>query len=214
MDKRFWGILGVVGLIFVGILLFNGGDSSTQGNSSGATNHVTGPNTKGVVLLEYGDYQCPFCAQYHPIIKGVTEKYGADLVFQFRNLPIPQRHKNAIAAARAAEAADMQGKFWEMYDLLYENQPDWENSNKASSIFEGYAKRLELDITKFKTDAASSAVNDRINADTAAYKETGNQISTPTFFLNGKKIEAGSVEEFSKLIDAEFEKKTGSKADL
>lgn len=206
MSKGFWIIIGAIVVIFGGILLLKGDEADAPTNGAATSNHVVGNNTKGVTLLEYGDYQCPFCGQYYPLVKQVAEKYKNDIAFQFRNLPLTQNHKNAFAAARAAEAASLQNKFWEMYDLLFQNQDAWSESSTARSIFEQYAAQLGLDVEKFKTDFASEQVNDTINADVAAYKKTGEPMSTPTFFLNGKKIKAASLEEFSTLIDEEIAK--------
>jgi protein-disulfide isomerase len=119
---------------------------------------------------------------------------------------LAQLHLNAVSAARAAEAADMQGKYWEMYNKLYQTQTDWSESNSARTIFEGYATGLGLDLAKFKKDFASSATNDRINADKREFNELNLPKSTPTFLLNGKKIQPTSVEEFSKLIDEALKK--------
>ncbi|HEU4914185.1 MAG TPA: thioredoxin domain-containing protein [Candidatus Saccharimonadales bacterium] len=205
MDKRFWAIVSIIIAIFIGLLWINGGDNK-EDNPSGntkaaATEHVKGKLDSKVTLLEYGDYQCPYCAQYYVIIKQVVEKYQGQIKFQFLNLPLNQIHQNAFAAARAAEAADEQGKFWEMHDLLYEKQNEWSSSNTANAIFTSYAQQLGLNIDKFKTDFASSKVNARINADKDKFEKTGETMSTPTYFLNGKKIQASSVDEFSKLID-------------
>ncbi len=206
MSKGFWLIIAAIVLIFGGILFFKGDKAEAPTDGSALSSHIIGNNAKGVVLLEYGDYQCPFCGQYYPLVKQVVEKYKADIAFQFRNLPLSQNHKNAFAAARAAEAANLQGKFWEMYDALFQNQAAWSDSNNPLSIFEQYAAQLGLNVEQFKTDFASEKVNDTINADAAEFNKTGEKISTPTFFLNGEKIEPKSGEEFSTLIDAAIAK--------
>jgi protein-disulfide isomerase len=212
MDRRFWAIVGIIIAIFVGLLWVNGGSKDDDGSTSNgntkvsATEHVKGKLDSKVTFVEYGDFQCPYCAQYYPLIKQVTEKYQGQVKFQFRNLPLNQIHRNAFAAARAAEAADMQGKFWEMHDLLYEKQQEWSGSNSANTLFNAYAQQLGLDVDKFKKDFASSEVNARINADKEAFEKTGETMSTPTYFLNGKKIQASSVDEFSKLIDEALKK--------
>lgn len=207
MSKTFWAIIAVIVVVFGGILLFNGRKAGAPAGGSGSTptNHVIGNGEAGVTLVEYGDYQCPFCGQFYPVAKTVQQKYNAQITFQFRNLPLLQVHQNAFAAARAAEAAGLQGKFWEMHDLLYENQATWSKSNNAQAYFEQYASQLSLNLPEFKQAAASGKVNSLINADIAAFMKTGNPESTPTFFLDGKKIQPGySVEDFSKLIDAEI----------
>ena len=160
-----------------------------------------GAGKKKVTLLEYGDFQCPPCGAFFPIVKAVVEKYNDDITFQFRHYPLVQLHKNGFAASRAAEAASMQNKFWEMYDLLYGQQTTWSDSSNAMTYFESFAQQLNLDVVKFKTDYASSAVNDVINADKAAGDKAG-ILATPTFILDGKKIDKNPTSEadFEKLI--------------
>lgn len=200
----FWAIIAAIALLFVGLVAFTGDDAKTPSggnNTSKATNHVSGSNSTGVRLVEYGDFECEFCGRYYSLVEQVKEKYKDKIEFQFRNLPLIQIHKNAFAAARAAEAADKQGKYWEMYNLLFQNQTSWASAEDAKPIFEQYATQLGLNIEKFRTDAASTTTNEIINADIAEFKKTKEQMSTPTFFLDGKKIEPKSVDEFSKLID-------------
>jgi protein-disulfide isomerase len=206
MNKSFWAIIAVIIVIFGGILVFNNHKASAPNGGSGTpTNHVEGQGSAGVTLVEYGDYQCPYCGQYFPIVQAVQQKYNTQITFQFRNLPLLQIHQNAFAAARAAEAASLQGKFWDMHDLLYQNQTTWGESSNAQVYFQQYASQLSLNVQKFTQDAASSQVNDTINADVSAFLKTGQEESTPTFFLDGKKIQPGySVDAFSKLIDAEI----------
>jgi protein-disulfide isomerase len=136
-------------------------------------------------------------------VKQVVAKYGDKITFQFRNLPLIQAHQNALAGARAAEAASNQGKFWEMHDLLYENQATWSESSNPQSYFDQYAKQLGLDVAKFDTDAASPHTNDVINADIAAFDKTGNEKSTPAFFVDGKLVnpQTISADALSKFVD-------------
>lgn len=208
MSKGFWIIIAAIVVIFGGILLFKDDGSNIETNGAAATNHVIGQNSKGVVLLEYGDFECTFCGQYYPLVKQVLAKYENDIAFQFRNLPLQQNHKNAFVAARAAEAAGLQDKYWEMHDVLFQNQSAWASASNAQPIFEQYATQLGLDLERFKADFASSQVNDMINADIAEFRKTGQKMKTPTFFLNGTVIEPKSVEEFSQLIDAEIAKQS------
>ncbi len=212
MDKRFWSILAVAALILAGVFILTKGDEAgapTSSNKGTLTNHVLGKATSGVRLVEYGDFACPACRQYHPIVKQAIAPYGDQIGFQFRHFPITQAHPNAVAGARAAEAADLQGKFWEMHDLLYQNQDSWDGSSNPLSVFLGYAKQLGLDTNKFTTDFKSSFVNDRIQADlreATRLRLTG----TPTFFINDKQIESpNSVDAFKKVIDAAIRQKTG-----
>jgi protein-disulfide isomerase len=218
MDKRFLAILGVIAAVFIGIFIVSqsgkdSGDKNGGGNGQQATNHVKGVNAKNVTLLEYGDYQCPVCGLYEPTVEQVYAKYQKDIQFQFRNLPLVSLHPNAFAAARAAEAAGMQNKYWEMHDKLYQNQSAWSDSSNALSLFKKYAQEIGLDVNQFTSDYAKKEVNDAINADIAAFGKTGQAQATPTFFINGKYVansdltdEKGmpSVDKFAQKIEAAF----------
>ncbi|HVX48131.1 MAG TPA: thioredoxin domain-containing protein [Candidatus Saccharimonadales bacterium] len=193
MSKGFLAIIAVVVLVFIGIFAFGGhksgggNGSSSSSDTSKATNHVEGKGQSGVTLVEYGDYECPYCEQYYPIVKQVVAKYNDQIKFQFRNFPLVSIHQNAFAGARAAEAAAAQNKFWQMHDLLYDNQNQWAQSSSPTKYFKQYAQQLGLNMDKFNKDYSSNAVNDAINADMAE----GNKLNvqgTPTFFLNGKQI--------------------------
>ena len=202
MSKTFWAVIAVIVVIFGGVIFFNKNDSATPGgNNVQPTNHVKGEGTSGVTLVEYADFQCPFCGQFYPIVTQVVEKYKDRITFQYRHLPLIQIHQHALAAARATEAADKQGKFWEMYDIIFQNQTAWSESDDATKQFESYATQLGLDLEKYKQDAYGSETNSVVNADINEFKKTKEPMSTPTFFLDGKKIQATSVDEFSKLID-------------
>lgn len=212
MSKRFLAILAVCIAIFVGLFLINKKDASAPNSEPPtASNHTQGANQSGVVLLEYGDFQCPACGAYYPILQEVKTKYTDQISFQFRHFPIVSSHPNAMAAHRAAEAAARQDRFWDMHDMLYETQPSWEGSTNAATIFEGYAQQLGLDVQKYKQDLADSRTKDIIDADMAAGKEAG-VAGTPSFFLDGKKIESTprTIEDFSKLIDEAIAAKSKS----
>jgi len=172
--------------------------------------------------MEYGDYECPVCGIYYSTVKQVAAQFSNDIYFQFRNLPLTQIHKNAFAAARAAEAAGLQDKFWEMHDLLYENQDPtgqngWVASNDPLTFFTPYAKQLGLNTTQFNSDYASDKVNNAISADLTAFGKTGQQEATPTFFIDGtyvpnteltdSKTGQPSVDKFAAVINAEIAKK-------
>lgn len=205
MSKRFLIILAVLVLGFLGFLFFNGNSNEPGQNgetTAQASQHTQGAGNKKVTLVEYGDFQCPSCAAYYPVLKQVKEKYGDDITFQFRHFPLTQIHQNAMAAHRAAEAASKQGKFWEMHDLLYERLNLWAQSTNAAQQMEDYATELGINIDQFKTDYQSSEVNGVINADIAAGNELG-VTGTPSFFINGQKIDNPdqSLEAFSKVID-------------
>lgn len=213
MDKRFWGIVVAVVVVLIGIFIITGHNKAgTSLTSSGSqpTNHVEGQGSDGVTLLEYGDYECPFCGQYFPIVKQVAAEYNQYIFFQFRNLPLTQLHPNAFAGARAAEAASLQGKFWQMHDELYENQNSWVDSSTPQTFFNQYAQAIGLNLTTFEQDFAGDEVNNSINADVAAFNKTGAEEATPTFFLDGTQINPSeSVSSFEQLINAAIQKKTG-----
>lgn len=210
MDKKFVAVLVIIAAVVGGIIFLGKDDTTTTTNTNvNPTNHVQGAGKKGVTLIEYGDFQCSACLQYYPVLKQVKEKYGDDITFQYRHFPLTSLHPNAFAAHRAAEAAAMQGKFWEMHDMLFEQQPAWENAsqNAAVATFETYAEQLGLDMEKYREDARSSAVNDIIRADMREGEKLGIK-STPTFVLNGRVLDQGirGLEGFTELIDAELAK--------
>ena len=213
MSNRFLVVLLALLIIFGGVIFFtkhkSGGSNSSSSANVAPSNHVEGAGKKNVTLIEYGDFQCPACGAYYPVVKQIVAKYKDDIHFQFRNFPLTSIHKHAFEGSRAAEAADKQGKFWEMHDLLYENQTTWSAESDPTATFVSYAKQLNLDTTKFKQDLQSEAVNDLINADIKEGTKIGAN-STPTFVLEGKKIDQNprSLEEFNKLIDSAIAAKT------
>jgi len=206
MNKRFLLVLAVC-IIGLGAIFWftrekaNAPSDGNKGSSAQPSNHTFGAGKKGVILIEYGDFQCPACKAYFPLVKAVQDKFKDDITFQFRHFPLVQIHQNAFAASRAAEAAGMQNKFWEMHDILYEQQTTWAANSSPYTFFEGYAQQLGLNLTKFKEDYSSAAVNDIINADIKQGQALGAN-STPTFVLNGKKVNQNPSDQkaFEKLI--------------
>jgi len=210
MSSRFAAILVAIVVIFGGIFFFtkHKATAPSQGGKAQTTQHIEGSTKTGVTLVEYADYQCPACSAYYPLVKQTVEKYKDQIQFQFVNFPLYTIHPNAMAAHRAAEAAGLQNKYWEMHDLIYTNHDVWEKSTSVTTYFEQYAQQLGLDAAKFKQDSASSKINDILWAD--INKGTALKVdATPTFFLDGKKItsQPASVDDFSKLIDAEIKVK-------
>lgn len=206
MDKRFGIIVVSVVLVIFGIFYFgkskdSAADTNTS-NTASVSNHTKGAGA--VALVEYGDFQCPACLQFYPLVDEVLKKYEGKITFTFKHYPLDSIHRNARAAHRAAEAAGLQGKFFDMYDQLYKSQSTWSEISNPVPVFESYATSLNLDLAKFKTDFASQAVNDTINADTTEGKSKYKVDSTPTFVLNGqvlKNSDIGSLELFSAKID-------------
>src|SRR3990167_8426579 len=155
-------------------------------------------------LIEYGDFQCPACATFYSIVKQLKEEYKNDLLFVFRDFPLTNIHRNALLSSQAAYAANKQGKYWEMHDLLYVNQTTWSESGDAASIFTDYAKKLDLDADQFTKDMNSD------EAKTFVKEGENNAISlglnsTPSIFLNNKLLNIPlSYEAFKKAIDEEL----------
>ncbi len=148
------------------------------------------PNVKvssPVVLEEYGDYQCPPCGQLYPDLKQLEKEYGSQLQIVFHHFPLTKIHKNALMAARTAEAARDQNKFWEMHDRLYRNQKEWSDLDDPTSVFTGYARELGLNIEKFKSDLVSNSTDQRISADMQRGSGLG-VTGTPTVFLDSQMV--------------------------
>jgi protein-disulfide isomerase len=206
MSRRFLIILAALVVVFGGLLVFNKrkanapADGDTNTAAAQLTEHKIEGST-GVTLIEYGDFECPACGLYYPTVQQLKEKYKGKVTFQFRHFPLTEIHQNALISARAAEAAGLQGKFFEMHDRLYEGQQAWKSETNPTSIFEQYAQSLGLDINKFREDMRSERVNDIVQADRAEARKQ-KYSSTPTFILDGKKLEPEpSVDYFSKLLD-------------
>ncbi|MGH9900839.1 MAG: DsbA family protein [Pyrinomonadaceae bacterium] len=149
--------------------------------------HVRGVDRAPVTLEEFGDFQCPPCAALHPEMKKIEADFGERLRVVFRHLPLPN-HQYAVDAARAAEAAAKQGRFWEMHDMIFENQNAWKNGPDVRAIFTTYARNLGLNVEKFKADMDAMDVAQRIVADQQRAASLG-VTGTPTVFLNGRELD-------------------------
>jgi protein-disulfide isomerase len=176
----------IVGLVFL-LRARPNGEFVTTKTQSGTEAQTKLPEGVVVTLEEFGDYQCPPCGALHPSLKKLKQDFGSNLNFVFRNLPLTTLHKNALAAAQAAEAARMQNRFWEMHDLLYENQDLWRDDINPKSIFWKFAADLGLDTGRFMSDMADKQVNLRIEADRSAAAELGID-STPTLLIDGRQL--------------------------
>jgi protein-disulfide isomerase len=207
-ETKFLGIIGIITIVLVitGVILFSHGGNQNTGTQQIAdqtilladTRHTIGDPNASVKIVEFSDFQCPACAAAHPITKRVVEKNIDKVYFVFRHYPL-SIHKNSKLAAQASEAADNQDKFWEMFDLLFQNQNKWANSSDASQIFQDYARELSLDLEKFKDDF------DKVKGPIEQDFSDGNKVgvdATPTFFINGQK-HPGVIQEsqFQQIID-------------
>ena len=181
-------ILAIVGLVF----LSKGGASIEPPFEVGVLHpldHVKGlpAASSTVVVMEYSDFQCPACKSYYPVVRQIVTEFEDQITFVYRHFPLTTIHPNAEFAARAAEAASKQGKFWEMHDLLFEKQNEWSSASDIASIFDSYATLLGLDVEQFDKDFRSGEVKDLVKAERAHAIKSGLQ-GTPTFFVNGEQI--------------------------
>ncbi|MDB5162071.1 MAG: hypothetical protein JWM52_579 [Candidatus Saccharibacteria bacterium] len=228
MSKTAWIIFGSVIVLLLGGLIAWSRLSSVSSNVSSIdvnsitaasdqngqiADHTFGKTDSKVVLIEYGDFQCPSCGGAHPQIKALTEEYKDKILFIFRNFPLTTIHPNARAAAAAVEAAGLQGKYWEMHNLVFESQSEWGTltGNARTDKFTEYATSLGINKETFLKDLASGSVNQKISFDQALAKKVSVD-ATPTFYLNGAKLDStvagsvvqGSSDQLKALIDKEL----------
>ncbi|MFV0359670.1 DsbA family protein [Tropicimonas sp.] len=161
-----------------------------------AGDHRQGPADAPVALVEYGDYQCPYCGQADTVVKEVRRQFGDRLCFVFRNMPLTNMHPMAELAAEAAESAALQGRFWEMHDILYENQ-----ERLGPQMIEEAAVRLGLDIVRFNDDVNTRKTLERVRHDVETAIKSGVQ-GTPSFFVNGQPVQDWSLAGLTRAIEA------------
>jgi protein-disulfide isomerase len=162
-----------------------------------------GPASAPIKIVEWSDFQCPFCRRAGPTLTQIEQEYGDKVQIVFKHMPLSM-HTKARPAHAAAEAAGMQGKFWEMHDKIFEDQ-----RNLEPAAYEKYAAELGLDVEKFKKDSGSEAVDKRISEDFAQASELG-VTGTPAFFINGRFLSgAQPFAAFKEVIDQELQKKGG-----
>jgi protein-disulfide isomerase len=150
--------------------------------------HAEGGDERApVVLEEFGDYQCPPCGQMFPEVERIRQDYGDRVRFVFRQYPLVNVHPHALRAAHAAEAAGLQGKFWEMHREMFTDQQTWSRSQDPAPLFENYARRAGVDVERFRRDLGSPQTDARVVADRERAKSVGVE-STPTFYVNGRKL--------------------------
>jgi len=155
---------------------------------------VKGPDAAPIVMVEFSDFQCPFCTKAAPVVQQVLNTYPDQVKFVYKHFPIQNIHEHAMNAAKASVAAHKQGKFWEMHDLLFKHSPDL-----AEEKLMQYAQSLNLDMERFQKDYASSEVEKEVEEDLKLGEEV--QIrGTPTFFMNGKRLPSWAFEAFQEAI--------------
>ncbi len=205
---------GFIGIIIISVLIliigiYFGTKSDVAGASTvnvetllGNKKHIIDAPESKITLVEFADFQCPACGAAHPYVKELLETYKGKITFIYRHFPLPQ-HKNARLAAKAAEAAGEQGKFWEMYDVLYEKQAEWSESENPLELFTRYATSINLTMAAFTQSIQSVKFDDAIQTDYADGIRVGVN-STPTFFLNGKKLTLKSFADLSQAVEEEL----------
>lgn len=204
----FWGIAILVlgGMIFgmVKIASRNSSDDKqllSLVDNINESDWIRGDKEAKVIITEYSDFQCPACASYYEIVKMAHKEFGNKLAIVYRHFPLRQIHANADMSALSAEAAGNQGKFWEMHDMIFENQKKWEGDKNAKEIFIKYAEDLGLISEQFKKDLDSKELKEKVEADYQSGVKAGVN-HTPTFFVNGKEIQnPRSYEEFKNIIN-------------
>ena len=149
----------------------------------GKGDHALGPEDAPVTVVEYGDYQCPYCADMHPMLKSIAKSMGSQMRFVYRHMPLIEMHPYAQHAAEAAEAAGAQGKFWEMHDAIFQRQ-----SELGSDLLHQLALKLNLDIEQFASNLEARLFRPRVKRDFMGGMRSG-VAGTPAFFINGKRYE-------------------------
>lgn len=174
-------------------------EAQSQNSDSDVANKVT--------IVEYSDYQCPACAYFHPMVDKLKQNFGDSVEVQLRYFPL-NSHQYAALAARAAEAAKKQGKFYEMHSLLFENQQEWSQSGNATTSIINYAREIGLDMDQFSDDLNSGETQKVVMEQKQEGADRGVN-STPTFYIEGEEVDPmpRTYEEFAELVRTELEEK-------
>lgn len=232
MDRKvqLWLIGGfvvvVIAVVAIAAIASNGAPTSSSSFIATtvppitSADHVTGDATSSVSVIEYGDFECPACGEWEPLMEQMRATYGSRVEFVFRNFPLYQIHPFAMIGAQAAEAAALQGQYWQMHDLLYKDQAQWTANTSLSpaqvisQFFDGYAQSLGLNVTQFDTDINSSSVQARVQRDLSSGNAA--QINhTPTFFVNLTQIpNPDGLAQFEQILDQALASSTASSTAL
>ena len=202
MKKHFWKIIGLVAVLALGASLSYANQAAKKANEGVVVEtRVKGNPEASVVLTEYSDFQCPACAQMEPILQDVMSTYGDQIRFEYKHFPLVSIHPYAAPAARAAEAAAQQGKFWEMHDKLFAEQTAWSRSSNPDAFFIKYAEEIGLDVSTFRRHLSPSVISDAIANSFKEAQELG-LTGTPSLFLNGEKMTFTTYEDFILQVEA------------
>lgn len=201
MNKTAWIIIGILCLLGLGGAIALSKKSNVNvaevdpysviaSNADTIGDHVFGNQNAKVKVIEYGDYQCPGCGAAAASMPKIQATYKDKVLFIFRNYPLTTIHPNALAAATVAEAAGLQGKFWEMHDLLYSSQSEWTtlSADQRAKTFDNYASQLGMNIDAFHSDLTNKSIQTKIRSDRALGDKVGVS-GTPTFYVNSQKAD-------------------------
>lgn len=223
MSKRAWIVFVVSVLILLGGLVVLSNQNKVDigtinvptvqpatASSGNIADHVFGKADSKVILIEYGDFQCPGCGSVYPTLKTLSERYEGQMAFIFRNFPLTTIHPNARAAAATVEAAGLQGKYWQMHNQVYATQDAWKDATPEdrTAIFTSYARDLGINVDTFVKDLDSEAINRKISFDQATGKKLGVD-ATPSIYLNGQSVSQDvwtNETKFDQLIQTELKK--------
>src|SRR5438552_5066429 len=185
-------------------------DKSVSREGDAESMHIRGNPEASVTLEEFGDFECPSCANLATFLDQLIKEYHPRVRLIFRNFPLPM-HQFARDAALAAEAAGLQGRYWEMHDMLFREQPVWSSASDAGMWFDSYAETLGLDLNQFRKDVKSDKVRERIESDQARAKSLGVKVA-PTLFIDKRVVETkdGTPEKVHSLIDEAVKAKSSA----
>jgi protein-disulfide isomerase len=197
-----WIIVGVIAAVLIGgSWWYSTSVSASYNEGVEVKSHIKGNPDAAVTLAEYSDFQCPACAQFAPVVKEILDAYGDQIAFEYKHFPLMQIHANAEAAARAAEAAGQQGKFYEYHDVLFEKQSEWSSATIPGAFFARYAEELGLDKNLFTRHQRSSLLQGKVRDQFNEARSKG-LTGTPTFFLNGERMQISTYQDFREQIEA------------
>ncbi|TDQ11799.1 DsbA family protein [Pedobacter metabolipauper] len=162
----------------------------------GQADHKQGGHKASIEIVEYGDYQCPYCGAAYPILKQIEDTFGDQILFVFRNFPLQEAHRFAMVAAQAAEAAARQDKFWEMHDAIFENQQQLSDAYLFS-----LAEQIGLDVDQFQIDLEAESTVKKVEDDFESGVRSGVN-GTPSFFVNGQKFDGGAEDLMAMLKES------------
>lgn len=201
MDKTTLVVIAVSFIVLLGgAFVFSTIQTTESDEDVVLTEKVKGNTESTVTLAEYSDFQCPACQSFTPVLTEIMNEYGDQLRFEYHHFPLISIHPSAELAARASEAAGVQGKFWEMHDILFANQPQWSQNINPRNQFIAYAEEIGLDAEMFKRHLNSKIIREAVQEDMREGRTLG-ITGTPSFYLNGEKMEITTFDDFKSQIE-------------